>query len=530
MTRSLIQDLLQATEQVREQTCDVCVIGAGAAGIFLATELAARGRSIVLLEAGGVRCASGAAVGFDVDLGGSSYGGATEGRAFGLGGSTSRWGGLLACHTRRDLRTTDTSDDTAWQTIVEAVGSWKKRVLHALGVGNATPFEPYAQRMLGARFTRLASAGVDVDSTLYLPFRRKNFANILQYGEGFRTPIITICNAVATSWETPGTSSDGAQFSKLTAKARNGRRLIVQAQHYVIAAGALESARIILEIDSAWGQKITPPTASVGSFLGDHLSVPIAVPETDAARDIVRVFGPRFERGRLRSYRLLEAKPSRETPRAFGHFLFENASPGFAAVKELLGAFQRKSRPELSVPDLVSGCTGMVGLAWGRFARSVLHIPAGTPTRFQLDIEQAPVRENRIELTGILDAHGRRLPAIRWTIAEKDRERIRNVAASLLLALKGRLAEFPRLVPLPYEATCSKPHDAYHPVGTCRMGTDGQAVVDLRLRVKGTANLWVASTAVFPTAGTANPTFSLLCLTASLADRLDATLPGGKYV
>ena len=52
------------------------------------------------------------------------------------------------------------------------------------------------------------------------------------------------------------------------------------------------------------------------------------------------------------------------------------------------------------------------------------------------------------------------------------------------------------------------------------MGRDAGAVVDPELRVHGTANLWVVSTAVFPTAGTANPTFSMLCLAAALADRL----------
>jgi len=52
------------------------------------------------------------------------------------------------------------------------------------------------------------------------------------------------------------------------------------------------------------------------------------------------------------------------------------------------------------------------------------------------------------------------------------------------------------------------------------MGADPEAVVDLDLRVRGTANMWLASTAAFPSAGTANPTFSLLCLVSALADRL----------
>ena len=60
----------------------------------------------------------------------------------------------------------------------------------------------------------------------------------------------------------------------------------------------------------------------------------------------------------------------------------------------------------------------------------------------------------------------------------------------------------------------------YHPVGTCRMGSDPEAVVDLQLRVRGVRNLWLVSTAVLPSAGTANPTFTMLCLAEDLLRRL----------
>jgi choline dehydrogenase len=39
----------------------------------------------------------------------------------------------------------------------------------------------------------------------------------------------------------------------------------------------------------------------------------------------------------------------------------------------------------------------------------------------------------------------------------------------------------------------------YHPVGTCKMGSDPMAVVDTQLRVHGIAGLRVANASIMPT-------------------------------
>jgi choline dehydrogenase len=66
----------------------------------------------------------------------------------------------------------------------------------------------------------------------------------------------------------------------------------------------------------------------------------------------------------------------------------------------------------------------------------------------------------------------------------------------------------------------TKIYDAYHPVGTCRMGDDEEAVLTPDMQVRGVDNLWVAGTSVLSSAGSANPTFTALCLAHRLAERL----------
>src|SRR6185503_13581418 len=62
---------------------------------------------------------------------------------------------------------------------------------------------------------------------------------------------------------------------------------------------------------------------------------------------------------------------------------------------------------------------------------------------------------------------------------------------------------------------------AHHPSGTTRMHDDPrEGVVDADLRVHGTANLHVAGSSVFPTAGFANPTLTAVALAMRLADHI----------
>jgi choline dehydrogenase-like flavoprotein len=63
--------------------------------------------------------------------------------------------------------------------------------------------------------------------------------------------------------------------------------------------------------------------------------------------------------------------------------------------------------------------------------------------------------------------------------------------------------------------------DASHHLGTTRMSADPRSgVVDVNCRVHGVANLYVAGSSIFPTAGHANPTLTIAAMSLRLADYL----------
>jgi choline dehydrogenase-like flavoprotein len=422
-------------------------------------------------------------------------------------------------YTSHDRRAGEPAS-SSWERIVEVVATKAPDVLRRLGAEHGPSFAHFASDRIGAPVETLERCGINVLAAMHLPFRRRNLGALLARGHGSRGSPRIYVNAVARSWRIEAGSGRTARVAALGAVSRSNNELSVRAGRFVIAAGAIESARLLLELDQAGSQPVLPPSAVPGCYLSDHLSLPIADVAPQGSELAASQFGPRFSGACMRSFRFLDANPPQDNPRGFAHFSFDYSSRGFEVAKRFLEGMQGRRSRGISVSEAVGGTGDLVRLARDRLLRRRLHIAGGTPAQLQLDIEQQPNRENRVALLDMEDAYGRRVASIRWRITEQDRDNISRLADRFLSLWPGPAAGLPELRARPCTAAGGKPHDAYHPVGTCRMGDGPESVVDLDLKVQRLENLWVASTGVLPSAGTANPTFSTLCLTHRLAERL----------
>lgn len=493
-------------------TADICVVGAGAAGCYLAQALSRNGLDTVVLEAGGESATSAEAFGFEPAMTGALYRGATDGRFFGLGGSTAHWGGALIPHGSADLRPGERFADE-WRLIAAVAGQHATAVLQRLGASNGAEFETTAQDILGPYAAGVVAAGLAPQATLYLPFAKKNLRWLLPR----RGPLRMVTNAAAAGWVTSEHGKGANEIAAVQAVSKTGASLTVRARHFVIAAGAIESARILLEIDAAGERAVIRPGAATGRYLSDHLSVAIGDFPPEGADIIRAVFAPRFEGRWMRSLRFVDPQPAPGQPRAFAHMVFHPSSPGFALVREVLRAMQARRLPDIRPAEVLRGGGDLFAIAAARLFRRRLHMPSATPVQLQLDIEQSPDIANGIELGTERDRLGRRAVRLHWSISDADRAHIRGSAARLLAHWPVTL---PRPLPRCEGTDPINPHDAYHPAGTCRMGSDAEAVVDSDLRVHGVRNLWSVSTGILPSAGTANPTFTMLCFADRLAGKL----------
>jgi choline dehydrogenase-like flavoprotein len=146
--------------------------------------------------------------------------------------------------------------------------------------------------------------------------------------------------------------------------------------------------------------------------------------------------------------------------------------------------------------------------------------------RLRFDAEQLPEPENRVTLSREVDELGQRRLQVHYRVSESDRSSIRRS-----MELIGE--EYARLglgaVDMGDTAGIDDMAftDGTHQMGLLRMAdSPRRGVVDRDCRVHGCANLFVAGSAVFPTAGAVGPTLTIVALACRVAEQVAAERTG----
>lgn len=505
----MIRDLRGAG--ARTVDAEVLVIGGGTAGLAMAARLARRGLSVVCLESGGREQREETHPLNAVEQAGTPYAGAEYGRFRCLGGTSTRWGGALIPFQAADL------DPAAWPLDPAALAPYAAEVERLFGLPDG-PYETVREDGLAGYVERLAK---------WPPFANRNVYTLLRGElEAPAGPTVWL-NATVTRL-----ALDGARMSGVVAEAPDGSSLTVSARQVVVAAGAIETTRLLLLADRQNGGRISRTSPSLGRGFHDHLSAAVAdLAVRDRAALNARV-GFRFAaHGAMRNLRfeLAPASPLRAmVPPSFAHVAAaDEPGGGFDALRELFRGLQRRRLPGIgTLARLARAAPWLARAVWWRFARKRLLYPDHAALQVHMVIEQAAVPENRIALSKTMtDPFGLPLARIAWAVREDDEAAMGRATEAFVAAwASSPLAEVARIVPRPPAGVAADMRAGggiYHPGGSTRMARDAaDGVVDGDLRLFAADNVRVVSTSVFPSGGGANPTMTLLMLALRCADQL----------
>ena len=146
-------------------------------------------------------------------------------------------------------------------------------------------------------------------------------------------------------------------------------------------------------------------------------------------------------------------------------------------------------------------------------------------------VEQLPHWKNRIVLSDQIDALGQPLLRFEYHRTEHEERALRATIERMRGFWARHLAPICALdwlvpaTPGPDVSLVATALELSHPAGATRMGRHaGDSVVDTTLRVHRIPNLSIASGSVFPTSGSANPTFTIMQLAMRAADAIGARL------
>lgn len=517
-----IQELQSAPEDAVIRT-DICIVGSGPAGVTLAQELKGVGR-VLVLESGGLEPSAADELNRIESVGRPRVMDQTLVRQRIVGGSSSTWWGRSATFDASDFLARPWVAHSGWPITRDELRPYFGRAARRLDIGVDDNMDaPELARPEQPRF----------DTHLIEPYHwtfsrgRSDREEPLRFGPDSlrQSHVDALLHATVVHIDT---DPAGGHVTGLRVRTADGSIRRVEASRYVLAAGGIENARLLLASNHVVRHGVGNAHDTVGRYLMDHLRGCVGSFDLADARAVQRTLGRFRIRGRGGRIRVIPGGAlAPAVQRAEGLLQASLWVEGEIADDDPLEAAKSllRDRDPRRALDVVRGAP----LVAETLVRTRLQERSALRKRKTLwvecMVEQAPDPESRIVLGERLDAHGVPISVIDWRYGEQEARTVRRASAIFVEELERLRLPAPRLDDAirDGQATFLMP-DVAHPTGTTRMSASARdGVVDADCRVHGLDNLYIAGSSVFPTSGHANPTQTIVALAVRLADHLRVT-------
>jgi choline dehydrogenase-like flavoprotein len=492
------------------------------AGLFLAQRLCRRGIRVVVVESGRMLPDSdGYSLNEICDCDGH-YKWPVTGRVRALGGSSTVWGGKMVPVTRSDIAARPHIGAPPWPISHEDLleGLPDVEAFFRLDPGS------YEDDSLQHVRTRHELPRKDPDFAVrwakWARHRRGNAWKILKEQLASLPNLEIWLDATVCDFTC---DSPSKRLKTITCRNQSQATLTVAADHFALAAGTIESTRLLLMLDAKHEGRVFDGCTALGRYFQDHLDATVGHLMPVNRMSFNKFFGTRYSGLHRRSpqFELThQAQVADKVSSAFAHFTANPAqNRTLSTVRQIVRTLEARNFRALPAA-LRNGAIDprLLGefLIW-RSVHHVLFLPQDVDLNLRICVEQTPRWDNRINLATQRDRLGVPKAALHWAPSADDERTFR--------ACMNRFGDFWRRGG--FDDICriawSQPavdqqrpiiemaQDYAHPAGTTRMGMDRtESVVDADLVCHHVRNLSVVSASCFPSAGSANPSLTIMLL------------------
>lgn len=530
---------------------NLIIIGAGPAGITLALQLINRGLSVLLVESGGLEVEDETQSLYKGEVADEKLHSPPDRyRQRRFGGTSTIWGGRCMPFDPIDFLPRDYVAHSGWPLSCEDLDPYYERANLLCEAG------PFAYRLDDAFGASGQPMIKGFSGAQFTADRLERFSCPTDFGSRYRHKLAAAKNVrvlLHANLERIELDSSLERIDHCVIRDLRGRSFTVRGDRYVLAAGGLETARLLLANRHQVPGGIGNQHDVVGRYYMCHMAGTMGAITIDRPLQEVNhgylvsdegiYCRPRFALtepaqrslkvgnfvARLHHPRITD--PAHRNAMLSLLFLAKPIIP-YEYAKRLHGDAKTSTADWFRhVLNVATGPFDAIGFAWHMVRDRMLAdrkfpsiIIKSKANLYSVDFhaEQYPNPSSRVTLSETKDTFGMPQLRVDWRYLPEDVETVRRGFAALKADLVAAGVGDLRYDPDDIEAEVTR-YGAYggHHIGTARMGNDVRdSVVDANCRVHSVSNLYLAGSAVFPTSSQANPTLTLVALALRLADHL----------
>lgn len=519
---------------------DICIIGAGAAGITIARELSNQPYEVCILESGGLGFDAATQSLYEGDNVGTKYFPLKESRARYLGGSTNLWGGWSRPLDEIDFEHRSWMPYSGWPVSRSELLPYYHRAQQACHLGPLEYDIDYWQAGLAEQQLQVPSLGDDVITHLWQVIPPTH----VRFGEAYRSEleqarnIKTYLHANVVEIETNDTA--GA-VTQLRVASLDGKQFSMKAKTFILAVGGIENPRMLLlankvqscglgnqhdlvgrffmEHPILWSGKVsysqqashTPYFEIDNTFMATGFGLPKPVQQREQVLNFSLRIKPVVEEWLLAinrlQYKMQQSKASQDLAAIVDGHKYEFGLP------------QKDSSVIEDLSKIIANSDRVLAKIYAKLLQKSTAEPV--VYRTHLISEQAPNPDSRITLSRERDRLGLNQVNLDWRLSPIDKYTVQRSQQVIAQEFERYDLGKMHIELTEDDAAWETVKGSYHHMGTTRMSNNPrEGVVDENCQVHGVGNLYVAGSSVFPTSGLSNPTLTIVALAIRLADQI----------